>query len=225
MRIAHLTVAVLIIVASAPTFAWGPYGPPPPGPYPPAAPWAGGWNNPGFFVDPGNPHGPRSFGPPPLMEPPGLPVPPSNPFAAQSDAPSAQPEASSRQARRLSISRRATPDAYLVEIRLANIDPEQVQVISRGHGLRIAYRTRAEEYREDRFGADSGRSYSVMSGSASQRLALPPDADIAAMSREVTSDGIQLRIPRVDLRRSAPWLNPPVPERNADSGRSAAAPE
>jgi HSP20 family molecular chaperone IbpA len=225
MRIAHLTVAVLIIVASAPTFAWGPYGPPPPGPYPPAAPWAGGWSNPGPFVDPGNPYAPQSFGPSPFMEPPGLPVPPSNPFAAQSDASSAQPAALSRQTRHLSISRRATPDAYLVEIRLANIDPEQVQINSRGRGLRIAYRTRAEEYREDGFGAGYGRGYSVMSGSASQRLTLPPDADVAAMSREVTSDGIQLRIPRVDLRRSAPWFGPPVPERDAESDRSAPAPE
>jgi hypothetical protein len=159
------------------------------------------------------------------MDPPGLPAPPSDPFAGRSDAPPAQAAASSQQARHLSISRRATPDAYPVEIRLANIDPEQVQVISRGRGLRIAYRTRAEEYREDSFGAGYGRGYSVVSGSASQRLTLPPDADVAAMSREVTSDRIQLRIPRVDLRRSAPWLGPSVPERNADSGRSAAAPE
>ncbi|RKT43361.1 hypothetical protein BDD21_0694 [Thiocapsa rosea] len=225
MRIAHLTVAVLIIVVSAPTFAWGPYGPPSPGPYAPAAPWAGGWGNHGPFVDPGNPYAPQSFGPPPFMEPPGLPVPPSNPFAAQSNAPSAQPAALSRQARHLSIARRATPDAYLVEIRLENIDPAQVQISSQGRGLRIAYRTRSEEYRKDSFGAGYGQGYSVMSGSASQRLNLPPDADIAAMSREVTSDRIQLRIPRVDLRRSAPWLSPPVPERNAESGRSAAAPE
>ena len=225
MRIAHLTVAVLIIVASTPTVAWGPYGPPLPGPYAPAAPWAGGWSNPGPFLDPGNPYASQSFGPPPLMEPPGLPVPPSNPFAAQSNAPSAQPAALSRQARHLSIARRATPDAYLVEIRLANIDPAQVQISSRGRGLRIAYRTRAEEYRENGFGAGDGRGYSVVSGSASQRLTLPPDADVAAMSREVTSDRIQLRIPRMDLRRSAPWLGPSVPERNAKSGQDAAAPE
>ncbi|UHD18113.1 Hsp20/alpha crystallin family protein [Thiocapsa bogorovii] len=154
-----------------------------------------------------------------------MPVPPSNPFAAQSHAPSAQPATSNQQARHLSISRRTTPDAYLVEIRLANINPEQVQIIPRGRGLRIAYRTRAEEYREDRFGAGYGRGYSVMSGSASQGLALPPDADVATMSREVTPDRIQLRIPRVDLRRSAPWFGPPVPERNTESGRSAAAPE
>jgi hypothetical protein len=154
-----------------------------------------------------------------------LPAPWSDPSTGQSDASPARPAALSRQVRHLSIARRATPDAYLVEIRLANIDPEQVQVISRGRGLRIAYRTRAEEYREDSFGAGYGRGYSVVSGSASQRLTLPPDADVAAMSREVTSDGIQLRIPRVDLRRSAPWSSPTVPERNAESGRSAAAPE
>ncbi|WP_325291689.1 Hsp20/alpha crystallin family protein [Thiocapsa sp.] len=159
------------------------------------------------------------------MEPPGLPVPPSNPFAAQSNGPSAQPAALSRQARHLSISRRATPDAYLVEIRLANIAPEQVQISSRGRGLRIAYRTRAEEYQTDSFDAGYGRGYSVMRGSASQRLTLPPDADVASMSREVTSDRIQLRIPRVDLRRAAPWLGPSVPEQNAESDRSAAAPE
>ena len=225
MRIPHLTTAVFIIAVSAPTFAWGPYGPPPPGPYYPAVPWAGGWSNHGPFVDPGNPYATQPFGPPPFMEPPGLPVPPSNPFAAQSDAPSTQPAAWSQRGRHLSIARRTTPDAYLVEIRLANIDPEQVQISSRGRGLRIAYRTRAEEYREDSFGAGYGRGYSAASGSASQRLTLPPDADVAAMSREVTSDRIQLRIPRVDLRRSAPWFGPPVPERNAESGQTAAAPE
>ncbi len=220
MRIAHLTAAVLIIAVSAPTFAWGPYGPPAPGAYYPAAPWAGGWSNPGSFADPGNPYGPR-FGPLPFMDPPGLPAPQSAPFAARSDVPTAQSAAGGQRGRHLSIARRTTPDAYLVEIRLANIDPEQVSIMSRGRALRIAYRTRAEEYREDSFGA----GYGVVSGSASQRLTLPPDADIAAMSREVTSDRIQLRIPRVDLRRSAPWFNPPEPERNAETGRSAAAPE
>ncbi|WP_296696121.1 Hsp20/alpha crystallin family protein [Thiocapsa sp. UBA6158] len=225
MRIAHLTVAVLIIVASAPTFAWGPYGPPPPGAAYLPAPSSGGWGGPGPFGDPNMPYGWEPFGPAPFMGTPALPAPWSNPFAAQSNAPSAQPAASSRQARHLSIARRATPDAYLVEIRLANIDPAQVQISSRGRGLRIAYRTRAEEYRENGFGAGDGRGYSVVSGSASQRLTLPPDADVAAMSREVTSDRIQLRIPRMDLRRSAPWLGPSVPERNAKSGQDAAAPE
>ena len=225
MRIAHLTVAVLIIVASAPTFAWGPYGPPPTGPAYPAVPWSGGWGSPGPFADPGMPYGPESFGPPPFIDPPGLPAPPSDPLAGRSDPPPAQPAAWSQRGRHLSIARRATPDAYLVEIRLANIDPEQVQISSRGRGLRIAYRTRAEEYRDDSFGACYGRGYSVMSGSASQRLNLPPDADMAAMSREVSSDRIQLRIPRVDLRRSAPWFSPSVPERNTESGPSAAAPE
>lgn len=224
MRIVHLTVAILIIAVSAPTFAWGPYGPPSPGAYYPAAPWAGGWSNPGSFADPGNPYGPR-FGPLPFMDPPGLPAPPSAPFAGRLDAPPAQPAAWSQWGRHLSIARRTTPEAYFVEIRLANIDPEQVQIMSRGRGLRIAYRTRAEEYRQDSFGAGYGRGYRVMSGSASQGLVLPPDADVSAMSREVTSDRIQLRIPRVDLRRSAPWFSPPESERNAETGQSAAAPE
>ncbi len=230
MRIAHLTAAVLIIAVSAPTFAWGPYGPPPSGPAYLPSPWAGGWGGPDPFADPGysfgpRSFGPRSFGPPPFMDPPGLPMPPSAPFAARSDASLVEPATSDQRGRHLSIARRTTPDAYLVEIRLANIDPEQVQIMSRGRGLRIAYRTRAEEYRQDSFGAGYGRGYRVMSGSASQGLVLPPDADVSAMSREVTSDRIQLRIPRVDPRRSAPWFSPPEPERNTEPGPSAAAPE
>jgi hypothetical protein len=136
-----------------------------------------------------------------------------------------QPGAFDRGSRHLSISRRATPDAYLVEIRLGNIDPEQVQILPQWRGLRIAYRTRAEEFRQATFDGGYGQGYGVVSGSAGQRLILPPDADVAAMSREVTAERIQLRIPRMDPRRPAPWATPSRPDRNAESVRPESGPE
>jgi hypothetical protein len=226
MRIPRPTAAVLIIAVSAPALAGGPYGPIPPGPaYPSAVPWPGAWGGPGPFTDPGNPYVPTPFGPPPLMDAPGFVAPPDAPFAARSEAPPARPAAFNQGRRHLSISRRATPDAYLVEIRLGNIDPEQVQILPQGRGLRIAYRTRAEEYRQDTFQGGYGQGYSVVSGSASQRLTVPPDADLAAMSREVATDRIELRIPRMDPRRWAPWATPSRPDRNAESGRPESATE
>ncbi|WP_373510514.1 hypothetical protein [Thiocapsa sp.] len=226
MRIPPLTAAVLIIAVAAPTLAREPYGPIPPGPaFPPGAPGPGAWDNPGSFPDPGNPYGQMPFGPPPWIAQPGFPAYPGAPFAVPSKAPPMQPGAFDRGPRHLSISRRATPDAYLVEIHLGNIDPEQVQILPQGRGLRIAYRTRAEELRQDTFDGGYGQGYSVVSGSASQRLTLPPDADLAAMSREVTADRIQLRVPRMEPRRPAPWAVPSRPDLNAESVRPESGPE
>ncbi|CRI65645.1 conserved exported hypothetical protein [Thiocapsa sp. KS1] len=226
MRIPHLTAAILIIAVAAPTFARDSFGPIPPGSaFPPGSPWPGARGNPGPFPYPGNPYGTMPFGPPPWIDPPGLLAPPAPPFAEPSRTPPMQPGAFDRGSRHLSISRRATPDAYLVEIRLGNIDPEEVQILPQGRGLRIAYRTRAEEFRQDTFDGGYGQGYSIVSGSASQRLPLPPDADVAAMSREVTADRIQLRVPRMDPRRPAPWATPSRPDRNAESARPESGPE
>ncbi len=210
MRISHLTATLLIIAVSTPALAWGPDGPMPPVPVDPwSAPWNGGWGGPGPFTAPDYPDALPPFGAPPFADPGGFPGPRGGPATARPDAP-AGPFGEGR--RQLSISRRATPDAYLIDIRLGNIDPAQVRILPQGRGLRIGYQTRAEDYRQDSFEGGYGNSYRSFSGSASQRLPLPPDADLAAMSREVSPDRIEIRIPRRDPRRSVPWSGPYWPE-------------
>lgn len=208
MRIIPLSTTFLIIAVSTPALAWGPYGPMPPAPLDAwGAPWNGAWGGPGPFAGPGYPGAPPPFGaaPPPFADPGRFPGPRSGPSTGQPDAPA---DAFSQGRRHLSISRRTTPDAYLIEIRLGNIDPAQVHILPQGRGLRIGYQTRADDYRKDSFEGGYSNSYRSFSGSASQRLPVPPDADLAAMSREVTSDRIEIRIPRMDPRRSAPWSAP-----------------
>jgi hypothetical protein len=95
----------------------------------------------------------------------------------------------------------------MIDIRLTNIDPEQVQIIPQGRGLRIAFQTQHQsQTKDDGQDAYGGyrQGYSFMRGSASQRIPLPPDADLAAMSREVTPDRILLRIPRLDPAQYRP---------------------
>lgn len=205
MRIIPLSTTFLIIAVSTPALAWGPYGPMPPAPVDPwRTPWSGGWGGPGPFTGPGYPDVRPPFGapPPPLTDPGGFPGPRPDPATGQPDAPAG---AFSQGRRQLSISRQTTPDAYLVEIRLINIDPAQVQILPQGRSLRIGYQTRADDYRKDSFEGGYGNSYRSFSSSASQRLPVAPDADLAAMSREVSPDRIQIRIPRRDPRRSVPW--------------------
>jgi len=196
MRITHLTATLLIVAASAPALAWGPYGP---GPGVPPG-YAGGFPAP--WPGPGSaPYAPPTapFGPPAFIDPaPGF-LPPPSPM---SEPPVGRPPVSRTERRHLSISRQSSRDAYMIDIRLTNIDPEQVQILPQGRGLRIAFQTQHQsQTQDDRQGAYGGgyrQGYSVMRGSASQRIPLPPDADLAAMSREVKPDRILLRIPRLD---------------------------
>ena len=205
MRIHHLTAAILVATVSVPVFAWGPYGPDPYGPF--------GYAGPGpllapapdpFAVPPAPPDMP--FGPPAPMD---LPAPPEGLTEEAPPTPGAAPTMALPRRSQLSISRQATGQDYLIEIRLANIDPDQVRIVPQGRGLRIAYQTQAQDYQEDDLGAAYRRGYSFIRGSASRHLSLPPDADLAAMSREVTTDRILLRIPRWDLGRSSPRPIPP----------------
>lgn len=207
MQISRLTATALIIAASAPAFALGPYAPVPPGYGSPAfMPLPGGaWGGPVPFAAPISPYGPppRPDRVPVFLPPPAFLAP--DPPGANQEAPRDQSAIVRGERRHLSISRRAEPDAYLIEIRLRNIDPDEVRIVPQGRGLRIGYQTRAEDRREDRFDGGYSGSYSVVGGSASQRLPLPPDADLAAMSRTATDDAIALRIPRLDRTRSMPW--------------------
>ncbi|MBK1643449.1 hypothetical protein CKO25_02005 [Thiocapsa imhoffii] len=98
----------------------------------------------------------------------------------------------SRGHRALSIARRVQPDAYLVEIRLRNIDPGVVRIEPWGHALRIGYQLQAQA------GRGNGYPNAFSSSSASQTLRFPADAHLASMSREITADRINLRIPRIN---------------------------
>jgi hypothetical protein len=227
MRIPDLTVTLLIAAVSTPALAWNPYGyapnVPPEFADRPAAPWAapwaapgaGAWGEPYPFAGPMTPYAPppEPFGPTEMMDP-TLGFPPGPWDSAPGGGTSAPPQYSAfaPDRRQLSISRRATQDAYTVEIRLVNIDPEQVQITPEGRGLRIGYQTRSQDYRQDVFEGGYRRGYSTMSGSASQRLSFPPDADLAAMSREVTTDRILLDIPRMSPGQSDAWSNEVRPQ-------------
>lgn len=205
MRIHRLIAVTLMATASGAALAWGPYGPGPYGyPAPVPVPYP-------FAPPPGPPNIP--FGPPDPMDLPLDPLaPPEDLAEGGPQTPGAAPAISLPRRTQLSISRRATDRDYLIEVRLANVDPEQVQIVPEGRGLRIAYRIQAQDYLED--GSDAGyrHGYSFVRGSTSRHLSLPPDANLSAMSREVTTDRILLRIPRADLGPSTPWPSPsPLP--------------
>ncbi|NCA71069.1 MAG: hypothetical protein EOM91_13385 [Sphingobacteriia bacterium] len=111
----------------------------------------------------------------------------------------------------LAISRQSEPDAYSIAIALTNIDPAQVEIIPRGQGLSITYRTQSRQWRAESRAQGDQHGYSQMSSMASQHLALPPDANLRAMSREQSADRILLRIPRDRLGPMRPWGEPSWP--------------
>lgn len=109
--------------------------------------------------------------------------------------------------RPLTISRQVTPDSYLIDIGLGDVDPDRVEIQPSRRGLRISYRTDARTSREDSSpdGAGYSRSYSISRGLSSRRLTLPRDADLAGMSREVAEGHILVRIPRRPGTRDGRW--------------------
>jgi HSP20 family molecular chaperone IbpA len=108
--------------------------------------------------------------------------------------------------RGLRIARDATPDAYLVRIGIGNAKPEEVQINLAGRNLIIALHSDARTLQEEAGPDGRGyrRSYSFAQGSMSRRLALPPDADAARMTKSVADGTILLSIPR----RSAAGFQP-----------------
>ncbi|AFL75625.1 Hsp20/alpha crystallin family protein [Thiocystis violascens] len=176
MRKFSLTTVALTAILPALTFAWTPY--------------------PGYPLPDGRPLG-APFGPMAPGDPGAWPVmPPSSPFGAL-----APMDSESRQmppASRMRISRQSTNDAYLIDIALENIDSEQVEIRPAGRGLTISYSTRMQTSEEETLPRGEGfrRSYRVARGAASRRIALPPDADLANLSREISDNRIRLRIPR-----------------------------
>lgn len=98
----------------------------------------------------------------------------------------------------LRITREVTDQAYLVHILVGDGKTEDVQVTPRGRSVAISRRADAQTLQEENF--DDGRGYqrtfSFSRGAVSRRIALPPDADLAAMTQEVKDGIITLRIPR-----------------------------
>ena len=196
----HCSALVGIIAAAIPavTLAWtgdGPpvYGPPgyaappypfaPPGPFPP---WAGARTVPGA---PGS-AAPAESSPTPAEPNTGAPRrPPVAAFPLPNQA---------MVTRGLRIARETTADAYLVRIGIGNAKPDEVQINLAGRNLIIAMHSDARTLQEDTMPDGRGyrRSYSVAQGSMSRRLALPPDADAARMTKSVSDGTILLRIPR-----------------------------
>jgi hypothetical protein len=205
MRRLALTVLTVMVAVSTPALAWGPYGP-----MPPPAPWF----DPGQAPQP--PWTPGLYGPP--VDAPQMPaVPPTWPDAQPAPPGSAErlgpARAQTHATRRahVAIARRTSPEGYLIEIALQNVDPAQIQVIPRGRGLRIQYRTATQDLRRDTFDGGSSQSYSHVSGSMTRHVPLPPDADLAGLSQEVTQDRILLRVPRLTRPDVTPYGVPSWP--------------
>ena len=165
---------------SAPGFPG--YGPGWGGPYPYAPPWAGSGaagSAPGF---------------PPQAPPyPGYAAPPtySGAFAG-----AGRPGYASRS--RFRVSRETSEDAYILNIEVQGIEPAELQVSTRGQRISIRTEVSQKELREDSFDDARGRShsYSFSTGSASQGVTVPPDGDLAAMSREEGEGYVRITIPR-----------------------------
>ncbi|MGQ9831029.1 MAG: hypothetical protein ACUVQI_05350, partial [Thermochromatium sp.] len=109
---------------------------------------------------------------------------------------------------RLNLSRRATDDAYVIEIQLQNIQPDQVEIRPAGRGLIITYNATVRFAQSEPLpGGDGYQSrYSLSRDTIGRRVGLPPDADLAGMTREVKDDRILIRVPRVaDAWRGWRW--------------------
>jgi HSP20 family molecular chaperone IbpA len=98
----------------------------------------------------------------------------------------------------LQISRRATEDAYIVEVQLNGMNPQEIQVSTRGNWIGIGQDRSHQEVREDNFDQGRGysRSYSFSSGSAIRRFNVPQDGDLGAMTREAGDGVLRIIIPR-----------------------------
>jgi HSP20 family molecular chaperone IbpA len=98
----------------------------------------------------------------------------------------------------LRIERRATDDAYLLEIKLSGIKPAEVEVRVQGPWVLISRISSAQSEQEETISDGGGyrRSFSYSSGSMSRRFSLPPDADGAALQRQDADDAVHVSIPR-----------------------------
>lgn len=98
----------------------------------------------------------------------------------------------------LRIDRRATDDAYLLDIQISGIKPTEIEVRVQGPWVLVSRNSSAQSNEEETMGDGRGyrRSFSYSSGSMSRRFKLPPDADGAALQRQDAEDAIHISIPR-----------------------------
>jgi hypothetical protein len=203
------TTASAILLAAVPTLAlaWTPYAPGPGGAY-------YGYGYPDPY---GAPYGmpPMPAGPGYLGDWPPSPFDPAPTQSAPTDTPqegsASQPPAGApgwmREGRslgarpalpRLDVSRRMEGDAYVVDIQVQNIDPDKIEIRPTPRGLVIAYDMSVESNQQDQSPDRRAyrRSYSFSRGTTTRRVALPADAKLDALSREVSENRVILRIPR-----------------------------
>lgn len=162
------------------------YGPPPPASEPPTAgaPPSGY----GRGAPPSGLYGPGA----PFTAPEGAGIPPAGfpdrGYGYGSDRPG------------IRVSRQTTEDAYILDIQLRGIRPDEVQVRAQGRWITIDRVSSAQEVRQEQFDEGRGyaRSFSYSSGTASRRMTLPPDADVSAMQREDGERSIRIRFPRTE---------------------------
>jgi len=156
------------------------------------------------------PYGPGVDGPPPVQS-----APPSWPGTALPAGPQMPPPGMSDQIPprvRLDIARRILDDAYLVDIRVAGLDPDQVLVRPAGRGLMVGYSMQRWTDRSDTLpdGAGYRTSRSLSLGTVNRRLALPPDADLSRLSREVRDGHLLIRVPRMQIGPGGWPMAPPA---------------
>lgn len=121
----------------------------------------------------------------------------------------------------LRVTREMTEDAYLVRILVGDGKTDEVQVTPLGRSLAISRSADAQTEQEERFDDGRGyqRSFSYSRGAVSRRLGLPPDADLGAMTREVSDGTITLRIPRSARQGWGPGYGPNQPPAPGEAPR------
>lgn len=105
-------------------------------------------------------------------------------------APTAEP--------RLDVRRRATEKAYIIELRLNQLSPDQIEVRPIARGLLIQNNA-ASHFRQHQMRPD-GQGYQYQQSwqrdASSRRIGLPPDANVGGMTREVKKGRLIIRVPR-----------------------------
>jgi HSP20 family molecular chaperone IbpA len=91
-----------------------------------------------------------------------------------------------------------TEEAYILIIDLNGLAPQNVQVRPLGRGLLVRTRHDARTQRSETYGDGRGyrESYRISSGSSTRRLPVPPDGDIAHLTREDGDEEVRILIPR-----------------------------
>lgn len=127
----------------------------------------------------------------------------------QSAAPGGNPSRDSNVAHRRSadqarMSQERTDEAYILIIDLNGLAPENVQVRPFGQSLLVRTRHDARTHRSETFGDGRGyrERYQISTGSSSRRLPVPPDGDLAGLTREDSAEQVRILIPR---RAAAGW--------------------